>query len=85
MVSTLDGHPEYAEHFEALPFNSGYFMCVQVKGCPADTVRRILLERYDTGLIALGPLLRIAYSSLPKTQIPELFSRIHRACQDANA
>ncbi len=34
----LEAHPEYARYFEALPFNSGYFMCVRVKNADPDKV-----------------------------------------------
>ena len=78
--SELAAHPEYRERFEALPFNSGYFMCVRVKGGDAEAVRQLLLAEYDTGVIALGDLVRIAYSSLPEAQIPDLFANLYAAC-----
>ena len=31
--ATLKAHPEYAQSFEVMPFNSGYFMCVQADRC----------------------------------------------------
>ena len=74
---------EYGRYFEPLPFNSGYFMCVRLKGIDAEAVRRILLEKYDTGIIALGDLLRAAYSALTLKQIPVLFDNIFKACADA--
>ena len=54
VIKTLDAHPEYREHFEALPYNSGYFMCVKLKTADAEEVRQTLLKDYDTGIIALG-------------------------------
>ena len=50
--SALDAHPEYGQSFEVLPFNSGYFLCVQPRKSTPDIIRRRLLDEYDTGLIA---------------------------------
>ena len=85
LVSELAAHPEYRERFEALPFNSGYFMCVKVAGGDGEAVRQKLLKDYDTGVIALGDLVRVAYSSLPKDQIPTLFANLYAACRDVAA
>ncbi|MCP4151493.1 MAG: aminotransferase class I/II-fold pyridoxal phosphate-dependent enzyme [bacterium] len=80
----LEDHPEYKEFFEALPFNSGYFMCVKVKNADSENVRLTLLEKYSTGVISLNNhnLLRIAYSSTPTANLEKLFSNIYMACKD---
>ncbi|MDF1566430.1 MAG: aminotransferase class I/II-fold pyridoxal phosphate-dependent enzyme [Spirochaetaceae bacterium] len=78
----LRNHPEYAERFVALPYNSGYFMCVKVAKGDAEAVRQRLLDAYDTGVIALDDLVRVAYSSLPEHQIPRLFANLYKACGD---
>ncbi len=80
----LDSHPEYAESFEPLPFNSGYFMCVRPK-VDAEAVRQVLLNDFDTGLIATAGLLRVAYSSAPKAVLAELFANLHAACVKVSA
>ncbi len=73
----------YRGFFEALPFNSGYFMCLKLKGLKAENVRQRLLRDYGTGIIALkGGLLRIAFSSTPYSLIEELFENIYKACRD---
>ncbi len=72
---------KYEEEFVALPFNSGYFMCIELKRGNAEKVRKILLEKYDTGVIALDNLLRIAFSSVPTEKIPLLFENIYGACK----
>ncbi len=82
LVDTLKSHPEYSEEFEALPFNSGYFMCVRVKKGDGEAVRQKLLTKYDTGVIALDDLIRVAYSSLPENQIQTLFSNLYQACKE---
>jgi len=75
---------EYKAYFNALPFNSGYFMCVKLKeGMEADKVRQILIEKYSIGLIALGNILRIAFSAVAASDIDAMFQGIYNACVDA--
>ena len=78
-------HPEYDRYFEALPFNSGYFMCVKLKGLNADRVWELLLNKYSTGVICYSEtgLLRIAFASTPTGQVEKLFTNIYSACKDA--
>lgn len=82
VVETLHSHSEYADAFSALPFNSGYFMCVELHKADTEKVRQLLLQKYDTGVLALGNLLRIAFSSLAKNDIAKLFANIYQACQE---
>ena len=75
--------PKYKRYFTALPFNSGYFMCIELKdGLVAEDVRKILLEKYSTGVIVFGNLIRIAFSAVPEEKIAKLVENIHAACQD---
>ena len=78
----LARHPEYAESFDVMPFNSGYFMCVKPKGVDAEAVRRHLIEAYSTGTIVLSGLIRIAFSTVPCAKLPALFEHIHAAVRD---
>ena len=78
----LEKHPEYKEFFEALPFNSGYFMCLELKDLDAEKVRQRLLKDYNTGLIAMGKLLRVAFSSTPYPLLEELFENTYKACRE---
>jgi aspartate/methionine/tyrosine aminotransferase len=78
----LGAHPEYAEVFEPLPFNSGYFMCIRILSGKAEAVRRVLLDKYSTGVIAQGDLLRLAFSATPISMIGELFDNCYRAAKD---
>jgi aspartate/methionine/tyrosine aminotransferase len=82
----LKAHPEYLQYFKALPFNSGYFMCVQLNNLDADKVWATLLERYSTGVICYSEkqLFRIAFASTPTPQIEKLFDNIYRACRDCS-
>ena len=79
--AVFEAHPEYAESFEPQPFNSGYFLCVRPKRGDAEQIRRALLEDFDTGVIATGGLIRVAYSSVPCALIPELFANVHAVIQ----
>lgn len=72
-----------AEYFAPLPFNSGYFMCIELKkGLVAEEVRKHLLEKYNTGVIVLGNVIRLAFSAVPQAKIPELVENIYLACKD---
>lgn len=74
---------EYAAYFTPLPFNSGYFMCIELKkGLVAEEVRKHLLEKYSTGVIVLGNVIRLAFSAVPQAKIPELVKNIYLACTD---
>ncbi len=75
----LSAHPEYAQSFEAMPFNSGYFMCVKPIGVDAEALRQKLLKDYATGTIMLSGLIRLAFSAVPLAQLDDLFANIHAA------
>ncbi|HON09660.1 MAG TPA: aminotransferase class I/II-fold pyridoxal phosphate-dependent enzyme [Chitinispirillaceae bacterium] len=78
----LSRHPEYGDYFYPLPFNSGYFMCVKVKCGDAERVRRVLLDKYDTGIIAQKDVIRIAFSSTPLDTIETLLGNIYQAAKE---
>ena len=79
----LSQNKHYSDYFSPLPFNSGYFMCVQLKkGLDAEIIRQLLLKKYDTGVIATGNLLRVAFSSVAEQKIPYLFENIYQACKE---
>jgi aspartate/methionine/tyrosine aminotransferase len=70
--------PHYADAFCAYPFNSGYFMCLQLLDCDAERLRRHLLEKYGVGVIAIGERdIRIAFSCLEREQIKDLFDILY--------
>lgn len=74
---------KYEEYFTALPYNSGYFMCVQlVDGIDGEKVRQVLIEKYSIGLINLNNVLRIAYSAVAASDIKALFEGIYAACKE---
>jgi len=81
-IKQVLANPKYNRYFSALPFNSGYFMCIELKdGLVAEEVRKILLEKYSTGVIVFGNLIRIAFSAVPEEKIGQLIENIHLACQ----
>lgn len=74
---------DYKTYFTALPYNSGYFMCIKLaEGFDAEKLRKILIEKYSIGVISLGNLLRIAYAAVAAKDIEELFEGIYNACKE---
>jgi len=75
--------PKYKDAWDIYPFNSGYFMCIRLKSVGAEMLRLHLLEKYGVGLIAIGKEnLRIAFSCLEESDIPELFDIILQGVKD---
>jgi aspartate/methionine/tyrosine aminotransferase len=73
---------KYETQFVTLPYNSGYFMCIKPLHAKAEEVRQKLLAKYDTGVIALGDIIRVSFSSVPKQNISLLFDNIFSACAE---
>lgn len=72
--------PKFRETFDPYPFNSGYFMCVKVKGVDAEKLRVHLLDAHQTGLISTSPTdIRVAFSCLELAQVEPLFETLHTA------
>lgn len=79
----LADHPEYRDVFAPFPFNSGYFMCIEtVAGIDAEKLRLTLINRFSTGLVVFGNLIRIAFSSVPTHDLERLFANIYLAGQE---
>ncbi|MBW2984867.1 aminotransferase class I/II-fold pyridoxal phosphate-dependent enzyme [Candidatus Woesearchaeota archaeon] len=86
VTKVLEENKDYKSYFKALPFNSGYFMCIKLaEGLDGEKVRQLLLEKYSTGVIAMKDILRIAFSSTKKESIAELFQNIYSACKEIKA
>lgn len=65
---------------KALPFNSGYFMTFATPAGKAESLRRLLLEKYGVGTISIqGNYLRVAYSSVDLEDLPKVFKAIDEA------
>jgi aspartate/methionine/tyrosine aminotransferase len=83
-VHAIAGQPRFKESWDVYPFNSGYFMCVAVKGADAEAVRVRLLDEHQIGVISVGSVdLRIAFSCLEVDQVEPLFEALHTAIQDS--
>ena len=85
-VYEVVNRPKYRDTFEPYPFNSGYFMCVKVKGVDAEKLRVHLLDAHQTGLIATSPVdIRVAFSCLELDQIEPLFETLDQAIRELQA
>jgi hypothetical protein len=61
-------------------------MCLKLKeGLDGEKIRQILLEKYETGLIHLAGIFRLAFSSVAEDKIEDLFVNIYQACRDSEA
>ena len=78
----LASHPEYKEAFEAMPCNSGYFMCIKPKGVDAEALRQKLIKDYSTGTIMLSGLIRVAFSAVPTDKLGKLFENIYNCIKE---
>jgi aspartate/methionine/tyrosine aminotransferase len=78
----LAAHPEYADSFQPMPFNSGYFMCVKPLGVAPEALRKQLLETKGTGVIVLSGLIRLAFSAVPCDKLDALFENLHLTIQE---
>jgi aspartate/methionine/tyrosine aminotransferase len=74
---------KYSEYFTALPFNSGYFMCVKLApGIDGEELRHLLISKYSIGIINLNNLIRIAFSAVAARDVRTLFDGIYNACKE---
>ncbi len=74
---------KYQDVWKPYPFNSGYFMCLELKTVKAEPLRLHLLDKYGVGLISLGDTdLRVAFSCLEKENIQELFDIVFQGIKD---
>jgi aspartate/methionine/tyrosine aminotransferase len=75
--------PRFSESWRVYPFNSGYFMLIEVKGVEAERLRVHLLDAHGVGLIATGKHdLRVAFSCLETADVEPLFEIVHKAIQE---
>ena len=73
---------KYADLWEVYPSHAGYFICLSLKSCDAETVRQTLIHEFGIGTIALGERdLRIAYSCLEEEEIDVVISAIAHVIQ----
>lgn len=73
----------FAAIWEPYPFNSGYFMCLRLKGLNAELFRLRLLEKRGIGVIATAQTdVRVAFSCVEEQDIPDLFSQMFQCAQE---
>lgn len=85
-VKQLLDSGKYGAEWTYYPFNSGYFMCLNLLYVEAEDVRQRLLNTYGVGTIALGAAdLRVAFSCIEEPNLEDLFDRIHQAVLDVKA
>jgi aspartate/methionine/tyrosine aminotransferase len=78
-VHAVANAPRFRESWSVYPFNSGYFMCLAIRGVEAERLRVHLLDLHGAGLVSTsGTDLRIAFSCLELDEIEPLFETIHR-------
>ena len=71
---------KYADVFKPLPCNSGYFICLEPK-VDTEKVRKLLLQKYDTGVVVFENLIRVAFCSLSEGEVKKVFENIYQACK----
>lgn len=77
--------PDVSAHFEALPFNSGYFFALKLRDdkIDAEVLRKALLEKHSAGVITIGKnLVRIAFSAITVHQVSTLFDALVSTVQE---
>jgi len=79
-------NPVYSDAWDVYPFNSGYFMCIRLKGIDAEKLRVHMLDNYGIGLISIGSRnIRVAFSCLEQDQVKLLFDMVLQGINDLRA
>jgi aspartate/methionine/tyrosine aminotransferase len=74
---------KYSDCWDVYPFNSGYFMCLKVKGVDANELRIHALQKYGVGTISIGKTdLRVAFSCVDVEQIEDIFEIIAKSIRE---
>jgi aspartate/methionine/tyrosine aminotransferase len=73
----IKSHPEFAEQFVPMPYNSGYFMCIKLREELDPVVIRKELVKQEVGLIQVANLLRVSFASTPTKQLERVFTTIY--------
>ncbi len=74
---------DFNDAWDYYPFNSGYFMCLKLKGVNAEALRIHLLEQYGVGVISLGEGdIRVAFSCVEEDELKDLYNLIYQGFKD---
>ena len=85
-VKQLLEQKEYHDAWDYYPFNSGYFMCLKLKGVNAEALRIHLLDHYGVGIISLGENdVRVAFSCVEEQDLEQLYDLIYQGVKDLKA
>ena len=82
-VKKILDQEKYRDAWDYYPFNSGYFMCLKLKGVLAEVLRNHLLDHYGVGVISLGESdVRVAFSCVGEQELELLFDLIYQGYKD---
>lgn len=74
--------PRYSSNWQVYPFNSGYFMCLRLRGVNAEDLRLHLIKTESLGTISSGETdLRIAFSCVEKEDIQTVYEKVARGVE----
>ena len=82
-VKEIAYNEKFKELWDVYPFNSGYFMCLRLKGVDSNEVRERALKEYGIGTIAIGNSdLRIAFSSVRIEKLDKVFDSLAKSIKE---
>jgi aspartate/methionine/tyrosine aminotransferase len=82
-VKEILAQDRFAEVWDPYPFNSGYFLCVRLKGLNAEDYRVRLLNTYGVGVISTSDTdIRVALSCVDEEDLEDIFQVMLQCAQD---
>ncbi len=82
-VKEILSHASLPAPLSVFPFNSGYFMCFELKEGGAESLRQKLLHEEGIGTIAVDEhLLRVAFSYIDLEDMDDFYDTILRAAEN---
>jgi aspartate/methionine/tyrosine aminotransferase len=85
-VKEILNRDKFKDAWTFYPFNSGYFMCMKLKGVNSEALRCHLLDQYGVCIIALGERdVRVAFSCVEEKDLEELYDIIYQGIKDLSA
>jgi phosphoenolpyruvate carboxykinase (GTP) len=75
--------PAFADVWHPYPFNSGYFMCLKLKGLNSEAFRKHLLETHGIAVIAEGDRdVRVALATVDEDKLEDLYNTMATAARE---
>jgi aspartate/methionine/tyrosine aminotransferase len=82
-VKEILAQDRFAAAWDLYPFNSGYFLCVRLKGLNAEDYRVRLLNTYGVGVISTSDTdIRVALSCVDEEDLEDIFQVMLQCAQD---